>query len=91
MNLESVEEWNLASNYHEHDITNAEFLRTYMSVDFPGGLLVKRLQAEIAGPATWERLKILPIQKKLVATMKFGYASLMIYMGFEASTRRCFS
>ena len=40
------EEWNLAANWHEHDVTNAEFFRTYRSQDFPGRLLVRRLEAE---------------------------------------------
>jgi hypothetical protein len=33
----ATEEWNLAAHWHEHDVTNAEFLRTYRSADFPGG------------------------------------------------------
>jgi hypothetical protein len=40
------EEWNLAANWHEQDPTAAEFLRTYRSEYFPGGLLVHRLEAE---------------------------------------------
>ena len=30
------EEWNLAINYHEQDVTSAEFVRTYRSVVFNG-------------------------------------------------------
>ena len=40
------EEFNLAANSHDHDVMNAEFIRTYMSMDFPGSLLVKRLEFE---------------------------------------------
>ena len=32
---------------HPHDVTNAEFIRTYRSEDFPGGSLVQRLEDEI--------------------------------------------
>ena len=42
----AAEEWNLAANWHEQDPENAEFLRTYRSVDFPGWRLVNRLAAE---------------------------------------------
>ena len=38
----AAEEWNLAANWHEQDPTNAEFLRTYMSRDFPGWQLLNR-------------------------------------------------
>ena len=41
------EEWNLATFHHDQDVTNAEFLRTYRSVDFPGGQLVQRLEDEL--------------------------------------------
>ena len=31
------EEANLAANWGEHDVKNAEFIRTYQSTDFQGG------------------------------------------------------
>ena len=37
MRRTAPEEWNLAVNYHEHDVRAAEFIRTYMSIDFNGG------------------------------------------------------
>ena len=43
----AAEEWNFAANWHEHDPTNAEFLRTYMSQDFPGWQLLNRWLREI--------------------------------------------
>ena len=46
MRRTAPEEWNLSANYHEHDPTAAEFMRTYRPMDFPGGQLVKRLEAE---------------------------------------------
>ena len=46
MTRTAPEEWNLACNLHPHDVTNAEFIWTYRSVEFPGGQLVRRLEAE---------------------------------------------
>ncbi len=43
----AAEEWNLAANWHEHDPTNAEFLRTYRSHDFPGLQVLNRWLREI--------------------------------------------
>ena len=40
------EDFNLAINAHEHDATNAEFTRTYRSVDFPGFLFLQREDVE---------------------------------------------
>eukprot|EP00972_Heterocapsa_arctica_P095031 14016740-Heterocapsa_arctica.AAC.1 len=48
MTRTAPEEWNLAANWHEQDVMNAEFLRTYMSENFAGGQLVRRLEAEKA-------------------------------------------
>ena len=42
----AAEEWNLAAFYHPQDVTNAEFMRTFMSQDFPGGQLIQRLDDE---------------------------------------------
>ena len=53
----AAEEWNLAANWHEQDPTNAEFLRTYRSVDFPGWRLVNRLAAETRQVKTRETRK----------------------------------
>jgi len=46
MRRTAPEEWNLATNYHEHDVTKAEFVRTYQSIDFSGKALVQRLEQE---------------------------------------------
>ena len=54
------EEWNLAANWHEQDIMNAEFVRTYRSHDFPGGALVRRVEAESSAAARREIRKPLP-------------------------------
>ena len=55
--------WNLAVNYHEQDVTNAEFLRTYRSDDFPGRQLVKRLEDEKSSKQSWTRSKVVPVRK----------------------------
>jgi hypothetical protein len=38
----ATEEFNLASNYCETDVTNAEFIRTFQTADFYGGNLIRR-------------------------------------------------
>ena len=40
------EEFNLATNHHPQDVTNAEFIRTYMNIAFYGGKLSQRLETE---------------------------------------------
>ncbi len=42
----ATEEFNLCVNMDEHDVTNAEFIRTFRSDNFPGGLLVRRWKQE---------------------------------------------
>lgn len=54
------EEWNLAANWDEHDVTNAEFIRTYRSHDFFGGLLLRRLESELSASGDRCVKKLLP-------------------------------
>ena len=54
------EEWNLASRWHDQDPTVAEFMRTYMSVAFPGGQLVQRLEMKEKQLEQREWQKVLP-------------------------------
>ena len=42
----AAEEVNLCAYWDAHDVTNAEFVRTYRAVDFAGRALVARLEAE---------------------------------------------
>jgi len=49
MRRTAPEEWNLSAYHNEEDITDAEFVRTYMSISFPGGTLLRRLEAELSG------------------------------------------
>ena len=41
-----MEEFNLSANLHDHDEKHAEFIRTFMNVDFPGQQFVQRLEVE---------------------------------------------
>lgn len=60
MTRPAPEEWNLAVHHHDHDVTNAEFIRTFMSVDFPGGALVARLDAELKQTKKQRIRKVIP-------------------------------
>ena len=46
MRRTAPEEWNLSANHQESDVKNAEFMRTYMSENFPGQTLLRRLERE---------------------------------------------
>ena len=63
MTRTAPEEWNLAANWQSHDVKAAEFLRTYRSDDFPGGQLVRRLEAETRGATEREVSKVIPARK----------------------------
>ena len=60
MKRTAPEEWNLAAYYHEHDITRAEFLRTYDAADFKGRQLVQRLEDEVKKKSQRVSLKVIP-------------------------------
>ena len=60
----AAEEWTLAAFSHEQDVTNAEFIRTYMSATFPGGQLVKRLDDETSRVVERTAVKLLPVIAK---------------------------
>ena len=65
MRRTAPEEWNLSANHKDQDPTCAEFLRTYMSMEFPGGVLLKRLEAEILGKIR-QQSKVLPRESQEV-------------------------
>jgi hypothetical protein len=59
------EEVNLCSGWHDQDPTNAEFVRTYMSTDFPGqNLLVRLEKVEKEVRAADEIRKVVPTNAK---------------------------
>ena len=59
----TTEEFNLAVNAHEQDVTNAEFIRTYMSQAFFGGQLLRRLEAVETAAESTTALRRIPIRK----------------------------
>ena len=60
MRRTAPEEWNLATGWHEHDVRSAEFVRTFMSRDFKGGVLLRRLEFEMKNSGERQVLKALP-------------------------------
>ena len=58
----AAEEWNLATFGHAQDMTNAEFMRTFRSVTFPGGQLVRCLEDAMHRRTAGIVLKLLPSQ-----------------------------
>ena len=54
------EESNLAANWDEHDVKKAEFIRTYLSVDFRGSALLRRYESEISEKPSRDLRKVLP-------------------------------
>ena len=46
------ETFNLASKLHDHDVLNAEFVRTFRSVDFPGRAFLSRHEAVLKRSGT---------------------------------------
>ena len=61
----AAEEWNLAVYRHNHDVTNAEYIRTDRSVDFPGGQYLKREEDEQARSTDRPVIKLLAAPRKL--------------------------
>ena len=46
MRRTAAEEWNLATNVHDQDVTAAEFVRTFMSAEFNGRALLAKHESE---------------------------------------------
>ena len=86
----AAEEFNLSANSDDHDVKNAEFLRTYMSEDFPGGQLVKRLENEKKSQQTWTRSKVLPVQKNVPGTKPIMVTHFEDAYGFRGSDPRVY-
>ena len=60
----STEEFNLAMNVSEHDVSQAEFIRTYRDEDFRGGALLRRYEFEKQhATKTLEVAKVLPTRE----------------------------
>ena len=83
-------EWNLAANWHEHDVRNAEFIRTYRSADFPGGQLVRRLEAERSRDTEAKVVKALPALSTVVSTDPMYLRHFVDLYGFSGGCLRTF-
>ena len=59
----TAEEYNLSAFWDPHDVTNAEFQRTWQSVAFPGAQLLAKLEQEMSKASTVPVKKILPLPK----------------------------
>ena len=53
------QEWALSAYHHSQDVANAEFIRTFRSVTFPGAQLVARLEEELKKTAKTSVRKVL--------------------------------
>ena len=84
------EEVNLSANAHEHDVTNAEFVRTFMSEDFPGGQLVKRLEHERSEEKERSVKKIVPVRKDAVGQAPIFVQSFEDVYGFRGKDPRVY-
>ena len=84
------EEVNLSANAHEHDVTNAEFVRTFRSEDFPGGQLVKRLEHERSEEKERSVKKIVPVRKDAVGQAPIFVQSFEDVYGFRGKDPRVY-
>ena len=84
------EEVNLAVNAHEHDVKNAEFVRTFMSEDFPGGQLVKRLEHERGAETERTVTKVVPVRKGSLGSAPICVGSFEDAYGFRGDDPRVY-
>ena len=78
------EEFNLAANMEPHDVLAAEFKRTYSSVTFPGGRLVRLYEAQKNEVEEKERLRTIPVRKGEVTSetlMQYDLEDVYGYRG----------
>ena len=80
-----VEEWNLAVYGSEQDVTNAEFIRTFRSETFPGGLLVTRLEEEMRNSSSSIRKIIPPSKAKQASADELFLKHFPDLYGFRAT------
>ena len=59
-----TEEANLCMNVHDQDVTNAEFIRTFRCINFPGYLFLQRLEMEMhSSKLSYKQLRVIPAPK----------------------------
>ena len=84
------EEVNLSVNAHEQDVTNAEFLRTFRSQEFPGGQLVKRLEHERGEEIERSVNKAVPARKASLGQAPIFVQSFEDTYGFRGKDPRVY-
>ena len=84
------EEVNLAANAHEQDVKNAEFVRTFMSQEFPGGQLVKRLEHESSEETERSVKKVVPVRKAAVGQAPIYVQNFEDLYGFRGDDPRVY-
>ena len=82
------EEFNLAANVHVHDVTAAEFIRTYQSQSFPGGRLVRLHDAEKARTAERVVLRRVPVRKGALGGSVISQANFEDFYGYRGKDAR---
>ena len=79
----------MASNYEEHDVRGAEFVRTYKSDDFPGYQLLKRLEVEQGRRDGIELKRCLPDTRDLTSDHDNVHLRFFAEVyGFRGSTNK---
>ena len=63
---------------HEQDVLNAEFVRTYMSTAFSGGMLVRRLDAEKQRKNAIDEHRAVPSKAKPTAVFVHVHAESVL-------------
>jgi hypothetical protein len=84
------EEFNLAANSHDQDVTNAERIRTYRSIDFPGSLLVKRLEFEASSCKERTLKKLVPVRRGNVENVPIFLRSFDDIYGYRGTNSRVY-
>ena len=71
------ETFNLAANLHDQDIMNAEFIRTFQSVSFPGRAFLNRQEAAVkrGGPqvTSMSKPQMCDSECRCVCAARFGF------------------
>ena len=82
------EEWNMAANYHSHDVKNAEFLRTYRDVSFPFWQLRQRFLLECSAESKAKCKKVVP--SVLPSTSEKYVKMFADFYGYRGDGRRVY-
>ena len=84
------EEFNLAANSNDHDVTSAEFIRTYRSENFPGLLLLKRLESEQSNCGKRSMQKQVPVRRGDVGNAPIFIRCFDDIYGYRGTNRKVY-